>query len=104
MPLQEGVPLKAYRLQNFNPENFSFVNQTGSISVIFKDMLYDDKRQRAMIHLIVSEDQLTQHFWVAIKKVKDFWRVCKADGQTFFPTTGIAQAVHRVYEAAKSTV
>ncbi|MCD4780198.1 MAG: hypothetical protein K8S27_06600 [Candidatus Omnitrophica bacterium] len=103
VPVKEGVPLKAYRLRNFDPEKISFLDQTGPVSVIYKELFYDAKRQWAMVHLVVSEDYLTQHFWVTIKKVKDFWRICKADGQTFFPTPGVARAIEFVYEMAKKS-
>ena len=70
----------------------------------FIHLQYDPKKQWALVHLVVSEEHMTQHFWVTIKKVKDFWRICKADGQTFFPTPGIARAVEFVYDMAKKSL
>lgn len=100
-PVKKDTALKAYRLKKFDPQQFHFQNQTGDISVIFKELLFDPLKNKAMIHLVVAEDTLTQHFWVAVMKKDAVWRVCKADGQTILPTAGLARALELVYEAGK---
>ena len=50
--------------------------------------------------MIVSEKDLQQHFRVVIMKKKDYWRICKADGQQFLPTPGLGDGLQAVYDAA----
>ncbi len=97
---KEDVGMEAYRLQSFDPEQFHFENVAGEIAVVFKEIIFDSRRQKAMIHTVVSEEHLTQHFWVMIFKDENIWRVCKADGQKVFATPGTARALQLVYEAA----
>jgi len=100
---QEQKKLKSYKIKNFNPAEFNFTDEKGAISIIFKDMLFDAIKKQAMVQLIVSEQHLTQHFRVIITKEDNVWNICKAAGQMFFPTKGIALAMQKVYEAAKKS-
>ncbi len=102
--LKEGTPLKSYKLDNFDSSRFSMENETGEVSVVFKDMIFDPERQKAMVLVIVAEPDMTQHLWVVIMKKQGTWRICRADGQNFFPTPGIARALECVYLAAERTV
>jgi hypothetical protein len=100
IPSPEPVVMKSYELPNFHPERFVFDDLKGkNLSVIFKEILFDREKQKALIHLVVSEPHLTQNFRVVIVKEPYGWQVCKADGQSFFPTPGIARAVELVYRA-----
>lgn len=103
MPCKKGVLLKSYRLKKFDPKTFAMEDLTGEISVIFKQMLFDDTRQKGMLLLLVSEKHLTQYFWVTISKKDDYWRLCKAEGQSFLPTKGIAKALEHAYKSCKKT-
>ncbi|MBF0522205.1 MAG: hypothetical protein HQL24_04015 [Candidatus Omnitrophica bacterium] len=100
--LKEDVALKTYKLKEFDPKAFRFVDFKEDIAVIFKDFLFDAEQRRAMVYLIVSEGHLTQHFWVAITEQKGYWTVAKSEGQNFFPTPGIAKAIELVFEAAQN--
>ncbi|MBI5149719.1 MAG: hypothetical protein HZA28_02990 [Candidatus Omnitrophica bacterium] len=101
VPLTEDTLLRDYRLKEFDPKCFRFENQTGPVSVIFKEMLFDPAKDKAMVHLVVAEEEITQHFWVAVVKKGKIWRVCQADGQSVLPTPGIARAIELVYEQAR---
>ena len=61
----------------------------GDPSVIFKEALFDARRQRMMVRLVVAEGHLSQHLWISIAYKEKDWRVTRADGQNFFPTPGI---------------
>lgn len=100
---QEGVEMKSFIVQDFQPEKFRFENKTGEISVIFKDFIYDSSKQAAVVMVLVAEDELNQYLRVVISKTDIGWRVMRADGQNFFPTPGIAEAIRLVYEAARQT-
>lgn len=101
--LKEDVALKNYYLDDFNAESFVLIDTKGDISVIFKDMIFDENKQKAMIYVLVAEEHLTQHFWITIVKKHKRWCVARAEGQNFFPTAGIAKALELVYEAAKKS-
>lgn len=102
-PLEKDTPLRSYQIKNFTPEKFRFHDQKGGISIIFKELLFDACRRKAMVHVVVSEENLTQHFWVAILQKQKTWQVYKADGQNILPTPGIARAIELVYEAADAS-
>ena len=104
VPLKEDVPLKAYEVKDFHPSRFRLKNQTGDISVIFKDMIFDSAQKRAMIHVVVAEQTLTQHFWIVVFEKERGWRICGADGQNLLPTEGLARALELVYEAAVNSM
>lgn len=99
--LKEEI-LKSYKLPSFDPDRFRMDNTTGDISVIYKEHFFDPAQQKVFVHVIVSEEKLTQHFWVMIIKTEKFWRVCKLDGQQILSTAGIAKAIESVYQAAKN--
>ncbi len=101
VPVKEDTPLQAYPLKRFDPQRFCFENQAGAISVIFKEMLFDPLKQKAMVHVIAAEEELAQHVWVTVVKKGEIWRVCKSDGQSILPTPAVARAVELVYEAGK---
>jgi len=100
VPIKKDVQVQSFKIQNFDPQHFHLKNLTGDVAVIFKDMLYDDRRKRALIYVIVSEGHLIQHFRVAVIYKRKHWVICKAEGQQILPTPGIARALDWVYEAA----
>ena len=104
VPITSEAGLQTYKIKDFQQERFRWVDQTGDIAVVLKDMLFDAGRQKAMVHVVVAEAHLTQHFWISIIKKEKDWIIRKADGQNVFPTPGIAQALKLVYEATSSTV
>lgn len=106
-PLKRDAVLKDYTLNDFDAGRFRLPpaekGRKDGITVVFKDMLFDQDRQKVMIRALVAEEHLTQHFWIAVTKKQKVWRVAGAGGQNFFPTPGIARAVALVYEAAAGT-
>lgn len=97
---KEFVDVKSYRLEHFDPARFNFEDVKGPVSVIFKDFLFDALRERAEVTVLVAEQHLNQPLKIAITKKDGFWRVAKADNQTFFPTPAIGLAIDSVYQAA----
>ena len=103
-PTRETEELKIYHLRNFNPQQFRFEPKSGHVSVVLKETLYDDKKNIMMVHVVVSEEELVQHFWMKFVKKSDGWLLRQADGQSFFRTDGIKEALDLVYEAALKTI
>ena len=103
IPVLEEHVLKSYAIEDFKADNFRLENVTGDTAVIFKDMVYDDARQRAMVQVLVAEEHLAQHVWVTITKKKNKWSIARAEGQNIFPTPGIAKALDLVYQAARQS-
>ena len=60
--------LKIYPLDRLNIGRLQLKEEKGDVSVIFKDYVFDEQKQKAMIHTIVAEEHLTQHFWITIMK------------------------------------
>ena len=96
--------MKSYSLKNFHFDRFRMEKETGEISVILKDFLYDPKKYKGMAHVVVVEDYMIQHFWIAIVKKGKAWHVGRADGQSFFQTPGINRSIELVYQAALKTI
>ncbi len=100
----KDVIMKAFYLNHFFPEKYQMSNVIDETPVIFKDYFYDPHRQKAMVHLVVAEQNLTQHFWVMITKTHRGWCIHPLEGHTYLPTKGIAKALRLVYKTAKNCV
>ena len=87
VPVKEDAPLQAYQLKKFDPKRFRFQNQTGAISVIFKEMLFDAVKQKAMVHVVASESEgeFTQHVWVTVMKKGRSGGCANPTGRAFCP-------------------
>nr|MBP9853307.1 hypothetical protein [Candidatus Omnitrophota bacterium] len=101
--VKEDVELKSFKLLNFDPNNFTFSDVKGDVSIVLKDRIYDQEKQHLVLRFIVSEQHLIQNFWAMVRKHKDFWRLCKMEGQNFFPTPGINQTLEAIYSSATNT-
>ena len=99
--VREDCELKSYKLTEFDPDKFSFEDVRGrEVAVVLKDRIFDRDQQRMMLRVIVSEQHLTQNFWAMLKREDGFWRLCKMEGQHFFPTPGINTALEEIHLAA----
>ena len=103
VPLGEDVPLTVYFLDDFLPARFCFHDRVGCPSVIQKEFLFDPDRKKAMVHLVVAEEHITQHVWVVIVQSRRGWCVAVAAGQTVLPTPGVALSVQMTAEAVKQS-
>jgi len=98
VPVKTDVDLPVYFARDLSPETFRMVNATGLTTIIFKEFLFDKKRRKAMVRLLVAEPSLTQHVWVGVQEIPQGWQVALAEGQPVIPTEGVALAIRRVYE------
>ncbi len=103
IPVAEDADMKAYFLRDFNPDRFQPDDVIGDVSVVFKDFVFDPKKNKGLVHAVVAEPSLTQHVWIIIVKTSKDWCVAKAEGHTALPTQGVATALRHVYEAARRT-
>jgi len=103
VPHKKDTPLKNYTLDRLDMDRLQLKDEKGDITVIFKELIFDKQKQKGMVHALVAEEHLTQHFWISITKKQKKWSILKVEGQNFFPTTGIAKALALVYEAALDT-
>lgn len=98
LPQVKESLLKVYFFDQFDPSQFSFEDQQGNPSVIFKEFFFDEKRFSGMIHLVVAEDYLQQHLWArVVKTAHKGWCLAVADGSLLIPTSGVAQAMEILY-------
>lgn len=101
--VKKDVLLKAYKAKNFDIDRFKFSDVTGEVSVVFKDVLFDERKQVALVHVVVAEGHLAQHVRVAVAKKDSSWLIKISDGQKFFPTPGISKAIECVYKSIVAT-
>jgi tRNA (guanine-N7-)-methyltransferase len=99
--LKEDRPLKTYYLERFDPDRFEPADQRGEIVVNFKEFLYDPKRHKAIVQVMVVEENLTQHLWIEIGQKRDHWYLHPAKGCGVVPTEGVQRALDLVHEAAQ---
>jgi len=102
--VKKDVSLKNYFVKNFIPERFSFTNKKGETSIVLKEFLFDPENNKAMVRLLVSEKNISQHLWVMIAKQKARWRVSKAEGHPILPTEGVTAALESVFKEVNKTV
>jgi hypothetical protein len=89
----EDIILKTHRVDHFNPERFRPSGSKGRYIVEFKDVLFDFKRQIAMIRVFVKEDNLSQNFWIEVVKKNQGWHIRPAKGCSLIPTRGAQRAL-----------
>jgi tRNA (guanine-N7-)-methyltransferase len=99
--LKEDRPLRTYYLERFDPDRFEPADQRGEIVVNFKEFLYDPKRHKAIVQVMVVEENLTQNLWIEIGQKKDHWYLHPAKGCGVVPTEGVQRALDLVHEAAQ---
>ena len=99
IPLKEDTPLKSYHIEHFDPDRFQPSNERGDIVVEFKEFLYDSKRQKGMMLVLVAEESLTQNFWIEIGQEQELWHIRPAKGCGVVPTVGVQRALDVVREA-----
>lgn len=100
VPVKEDLDLNVYRLKSFNPDDFRPQNESSPRAIIFKEFLYDPKRQKGLVEVIVSEENIRQHFWTAIARHREEWRINVSEGSSVIPTEGVKRALELVYEAS----
>jgi len=104
VPLKEDVELKRFAIKDFVPERFSMEDEKGAVTLIFKDIVFDARRQKAMVQVLVAEENLSQYAWINVEKGADRWRIYLSPGQSLFPTMGINRAIETVYRSAQKTM
>jgi tRNA (guanine-N7-)-methyltransferase len=103
VPLKEDAAVRKFYEKDFSADRFHVQDHKGEVIVISKDFLFDEKRKRAMVNLLVSEENLTQNVWISIAKAGDRWRISLPRGGIVFPTAGINKALELVAQAVRKT-
>jgi tRNA (guanine-N7-)-methyltransferase len=103
IPVKEEVAVRTYCTDHFDPEKFSPLNERGEVAIQFQDFLFDPKRQKGMVRVIVVEDIFTQDFWIAIESREGGWHIKVAPGCEVASTVGVQRALDLVYEATGNT-
>jgi len=102
--IKEDSTLQSYLVNHFNPDNFVMkeYSQDG-IAVSFKEVLYDAKKQVALVHVIACDGPLAQNIRIVIALSPKGWRVNLAEGTMLMPTMAVSQALDCVYQSALAT-
>ncbi len=98
VPLKEDAAINTHRTEHFNPDNFHPHDTHEPFPIEFKDYLYDPKRQKAMLRVIVVEESLVQDLWIEITRTEQNWHIRPSWGCRIIPTIGIQQALDLVLE------
>lgn len=104
IPLIEDVSLQTHRLDHFEPAAFQPVNERGTISVEFKEFLFDPARQRGMVWVFAIEESLTQNFWIEIAYYNRLWHIRPARGCSVIPTMSVQRTLDLVRDAVQHTL
>jgi tRNA (guanine-N7-)-methyltransferase len=99
IPLKEDTPLVTYYVEHFDPDNFRPVNERGDTVAEFKEFLYDPKRQKGMVMVVVAEENLTQHVWIEIGQKRGRWYIRPSKGCGVVSSTGVQRALDLVRDA-----
>ncbi|NIO07730.1 MAG: tRNA (guanosine(46)-N7)-methyltransferase TrmB [Deltaproteobacteria bacterium] len=101
IPLKEDTPLKTLHVEHFDPDRFQPTNERGDSIADFKEFLYDPKRQKGMLMVVVSEENLTQHFWIEIGQKRGRWYIRPSKGCGVVPTMSVQRALDLVRDAMR---
>ena len=104
VPLLEDVPLQSYRLKHFDPQNFQPAGCTGSVTVQFKEFLYDPDQRKLMFRALVIDEGLTQELWLKVVAVDDYWLLGLARNNQLIPSDGVKAALELALEAAEKSL
>lgn len=100
---QEGV-LKVYFFEHFDSKQLFIEDSKNNPSIIFKELIFDERKSQGMIHVIVAEEYLQQHLWAKIiKTTNKGWCLAVAEGTLLIPTAGIAKALEYLFEAVSKS-
>lgn len=103
--LRQGqeITLISRTAASFDPERFHPTGLRGHFMIETKDFLYDEKQKRAMLRLVISEDDLLQDIWIEIQKQERGWQIKPARGCGFIPTKGMQAAMDHVKVIAEAS-
>jgi tRNA (guanine-N7-)-methyltransferase len=99
----EEVPLISRFVTHLDTDSFAPAGCRGALTVEFKEILYDQKREKGMVRCVVEEDRLLQNFWIEIVHEAERWCIRPARGCAIIPTRGVQHALDLVHEAALRT-
>lgn len=105
IPFKKASVIQHYTLPQFDPDHFSMTDHSdGKCAVVFKEYLFDPKQAKALVYVLVHDEDLLQHVRVSIVKTQAGWHVGLAQGSMQMPTPGIAKAIECVRDAAHKSV
>ncbi|MBF0122563.1 MAG: tRNA (guanosine(46)-N7)-methyltransferase TrmB [Candidatus Omnitrophica bacterium] len=101
--LKEMEPVRTYFAKEFFPDQVSFVDQSGPVTIKFHELIYDSLQKKGMVHAIITEDRKTQYLWIMIVHTTRGWCVGAAPGTAALPTEGVRKAIALAYEAVEQS-
>ena len=92
--------MKQLTIRDFDPQHFPIPDEQGEATIIFKEYLYDPRQNKALVHVLVVEKNLTQHFWMTIIRKSKGWLIMPLEGCFYIPTPGIQRALELTQECS----
>jgi len=103
--IKEDAALQSYTLENFDPDHFAFKDYShDGLAVSLKEILYDVKKQVALVHVIACDGPMSQNVRIVIARSPKGWRINLAEGGMLMPTQAVQQALECTYQAAQNSV
>jgi tRNA (guanine-N7-)-methyltransferase len=102
-PQREDVTVQTHRIAHFEPTALQLGHAHGAIAVACKEFLYDPQRRKGLVWVFVTEDGLTQDFWIEIAGSDRGWVIRPARGCSIVPTLGVQSALDLVRDMAQQT-
>jgi hypothetical protein len=100
VPFQEDVALMTLRVNHFDPERFEPADYRNDCIVVFKEFLFDPRRRKGMVRVVVVDNDLKQNFWIEIISSRGLWYIRPSQGCSIVPTAGVRSALDLVRKAA----
>jgi len=104
VPVKEDAVVRNYIVPQFDPRQFCFKDITGPTAIILKDFIFDARKKKGMVHLVVQEKSLVQYVWVMIAPHAKGFKISLANGNAVLPTEAVARAVSDVARAARRII
>jgi len=102
LPLVEDTPLIILRVKDLDPDRLEPRGQTGPITVLFRDFVYDPRREKGLVLAMINEDRLRQNLWIEIVRTDQDWLIRPTRGGAL-PTVGLQRALELVRDAAQDS-
>jgi tRNA (guanine-N7-)-methyltransferase len=93
MPVKEETSLQTRIVSSFRMEDLKLEPMRGRATVVPKESLYDPVRYRAMVRVLVIEEDLPQDIWIEIIRKPSGWHIRPAKGCGMIPTAGVQEAL-----------
>lgn len=92
-PPMEDIVLQALRLKNFDQAAVQNRDYHEQAFISFKELVFDPQKAKGLLHVVVSEDDFLQAFWLEFRQADNGWLLRPTLGCGLVPTKGVRRAM-----------